>query len=97
MDIEKYINTLKGNRNNRKISVVLYDPAWNNHHYIFMINRKQDQCLMMSTFIFSGEKYIELTSPFISQLNTYYGHCEIEETHDFLGMTYNTAKEILKG
>ena len=97
MDIEKYISNLKGNRNNRKISVVLYDPTWNNHHFIFMINKTQDQCLMMSTSIFPGQNQIELTSPFISQLNAYYSHCMIEETHDLIGIIYTEAKEKLKG
>ena len=91
-NIEAYINQLPGNRNTNKISVVLYDPFWNNYHLLYKINKQRDTCAMMSTSIDTNHTRVEVSLPFISQLNEYYSHCKIDEFNDWLGVS---AKDII--
>lgn len=96
MFIEEYINNLKGNRNNSKISIALYDAKNDNYHFIYRINKLKDTCMMASTSIYPDVHFIELSLPFISQLNEYYGHCQIDEDNEFIGMNYEEIDKILK-
>lgn len=92
IDIEKYISELKGRIYTKKVSVVLYDINLHGYHLISMIRRNTDECLMMT--LYGKElKYMEFSLPFISQLNQYYGYCEIVEDSSFIGMNYEDIKE----
>lgn len=79
-DIEDYIAHLKGKIYTSKVSVVLYDQSIKMYHLIFKIQRSRDDCIMLS-FRKKNNCY-EISEPFLSQLNYYYGHCQIlEESH----------------
>ena len=92
-DIEAYVKQLKGNRNHNKISVAMYDPIFNNYHFLFKINRRQDTCVMISTSMYPDKEYVDLSLPFISQLNDNYGYCFIEETNNWINRHY---EELVK-
>lgn len=100
MNIEKHIAGLKGNRNNYKISVVLYDPYYNNYHFICKISRPQDECLMCSTVIFPKELqeqigFADLDYFYLSDLNEQFGHCIIDETSQYIGLHYKEVEKQL--
>ena len=97
MSIEEYIKRLpKKELNSNRISVVLYDPNWNNYHLMYKINVRKDTCIMMSTSIYPGMNFTELTLPFISQLNAYYGHCVIDKSNTLIGLKSIEAKKKLE-
>lgn len=91
-NIEELIKQLHGNRNTNKISVVLYDPVWNNYHLIYKINKQRDTCVMMSTSIDTNHTSVEVSLPFISQLNEYYSHCVVDKSNEWIGIA---VKDII--
>lgn len=100
MNIEKYIANLKGNRNNYKISVVLYNPIYRNYHFICKISRPQDECMMCSTIIYPDERYgqegfADLDYVYLSDLNERFGYCIIDENNEYLGLHYKEVERRL--
>ena len=82
VDIEKYISSLNGQINSYKVSVVLYDPLIKMYHLLYLINKEKDECTMLT--ISSDMTYYNISVPFISQLNMYYDHCDIETSSIYL-------------
>ena len=83
-DIEEYIKHLPGRINTYKSSVVLYDPYIRAYHLLYLINRKKDDCTMLTMPVKKDDGYCEVSTPFISQLNAFYNHCEIIKTSPYL-------------
>lgn len=83
-DIEEYIKHLSGRINTYKSSVVLYDPYIRAYHLLYLINRKKDDCTMLTMPVKKDDGYCEVSTPFISQLNAFYNHCEIIKTSPYL-------------
>lgn len=82
VDIERYISNLNGQLNSYNVSVVLYDPLINMYHLLYLINRETDECTMLT--LSSDMAYYNVSVPFISQLNMYYDHCDIETSSIYL-------------
>lgn len=83
-NIEEYIKNLKGRPLSYKASVVMYDPSSNLNHLIFMINRKIDECQMLSISLKTKGDY-SVSAPFISHLNLLYDQCIIDPDSPYLG------------
>lgn len=91
VDIEGYISNLKGQINSDKVSIVLYDPLIQMYHLLYLINKEADECTMLT--ISTDKTYYNTSVPFISQLNMYYDHCDIENSSIYLN---KDIKEIRK-
>lgn len=83
-NIEKYIQALKGNIYTNRISLVLYDGELDIYHYVYKIQRKTNECEMLS-INYRQSKYYDITLPFIDQLDPYYGHCQILKEDPHIG------------
>lgn len=97
-DIERYIRCLKGKIYSSRISAVLYDKAVNEYHLIFNIRKTHDTCHMLS-FTDSDQGigyYYDLSEPFITQLNYYYGDCQILEDSEYIGKNYTDIIKTIK-
>ena len=84
IDIEEYIKKLRGRLNAYKSSLVLYDQQAKIYYVLSNIDRKTDSCTMLAIPINKDYGYCEISTPFISQLNAYYGHCKILRENKFL-------------
>lgn len=97
-DIEQHIRHLKGKIYSSRISAVLYDKTVNEYHLIFNIRKTHDICNMLS-FIDNDKDiryYYDLSEPFITQLNYYYGHCQILEDSEYIGRDYTDIIKTIK-
>lgn len=85
-DVQSYIESLK-KRSSGEIVAVLYDSESDEYHCISDIKKKSDECLFITLY---GKDYrqAEITAPFISMLNYYYGNCIIIENSPYIGKDY---------
>lgn len=94
-DIEKYISCIGGRIYTNKVSVILYDRASEIYHLLFKIRRNRDECMMLSIRIGNGY-YDDMSSPMITQLNYYFGHCHILKDSPYIGTDIDTIIKKLK-
>ena len=85
-DVQSYIKSSRKGKSS-EIVAVLYDSKSDEYHCITDIRKESDECVFVTLY---GKDYkqIEVTAPFISMLNYYYGNCIIIESSPYLGMNY---------
>lgn len=94
-DIERTIYHSQIKKESNKISVILIDTTANQKYYLFGISKDKDRCILMTSPC-EKSPICELHSPFISQLNYYYGHCLIDKDNKHLGVDYHKVKKELE-
>lgn len=85
-DVQSYIESLKKSKPS-EIAAVLYDSESNEYHCITGIRKKADECTFI-TLYGKDHKQVEITAPYISMLNYYYGNCMVIENSPYLGLDY---------
>lgn len=96
-DIEEYIKHLKGRIYTNKVSVVLYDKPIKTYHLLFRIQRSKDECMMLSFRKYNDHYCYDISAPLITQLNYYYGYCQILRKSSYTDKNiYDIISELRK-
>ena len=81
------------------ISAVLYDDINDTHLYLFDFEYDEDGnkfCTMMCEPINKKLPYVELSIPFINQLDVYYSNYKIDKDNKDIGKHYKKVMKRLK-
>lgn len=98
--IEKYINSINTSAYKEGIiSVVLYDAIKDTHLYLFNFNHDEDglrYCVMMCEPINEELPYVELSLPYVDQLDYYFKSYIPEKDSKDIGKHYKQVMKRLK-
>lgn len=98
--LENYFNSIDTSSYKDGIIVaVLYDEINDTHLYLFNFDHDEDgipNCIMMCEPINKELAYVELSSPYIDQLDVYYSNYKIDRDNKDIGKHYKKVMKRLK-